>query len=102
MDPCVFLLREPVTQENACLVAKDRVSVIPYATGAESAQLRGEPGALCGILGVHVDDQVNGGRGQLWATAMKKLRARFPFRKWVTGSGEFTGSVLTQRADYSI
>ncbi|CAK0862474.1 unnamed protein product [Prorocentrum cordatum] len=102
MDPCVFLLREPVTQENAGLVAKDRVSVIPYATGSESAQLRGEPGALCGILGVHVDDQINGGRGQLWATAMKKLRARFPFRKWVTGSGEFTGSVLTQRADYSI
>ncbi|CAK0792131.1 unnamed protein product, partial [Prorocentrum cordatum] len=102
MDPCVFLLREPVTQENDGLVAKDRVSVIPYATGSESAQLRGEPGALCGILGVHVDDQINGGRGQLWATAMEKLRARFPFRKWVTGSGEFTGSVLTQRADYSI
>eukprot|EP00959_Pyramimonas_sp_CCMP1952_P157086 3284917-Pyramimonas_sp.AAC.1 len=33
---------------------------------------------------------------------MKKLRARFPFRKWATGSGKFTGSVLTQRADYSI
>eukprot|EP00959_Pyramimonas_sp_CCMP1952_P431229 9031683-Pyramimonas_sp.AAC.1 len=53
MDPCVFLLRGPVTQENAHLVARDRVSVIPYATGSERAQLRGEPGTLCGILGVH-------------------------------------------------
>eukprot|EP00959_Pyramimonas_sp_CCMP1952_P132363 2767559-Pyramimonas_sp.AAC.1 len=40
MDPCVFLLRGPVAQENAHLVARDRVSVIPHATGPERAQLK--------------------------------------------------------------
>lgn len=33
---------------------------------------------------------------------MEKLRGRFPFRKWVAGSGEFTGSILTQRSDFSV
>ena len=76
--------------------------MIPCATGPENAQLRGEPDALCGFLGVRVDDQVNGGRGQLRTSAMKKLRERFPFRKWLTGSGEFAGAVHAERADYSI
>ena len=34
----------------------------------------GPPGSLCGILGVHVNDQVNGGRGTRWENAMKRLR----------------------------
>ena len=48
----------------------------------------GLPGSLCGILGVHVDDQVNGGRGTRWENAMKRLRARFSFRKWITDMTE--------------
>ena len=91
MDPRVFLPREPVTKENARLVARSRASVIPYATGPERAQLRGEPGALRGALGARVDDQVNRGRGQPRASAMKELGEIFPFRKWFTGSGEFAG-----------
>ncbi|CAK0881164.1 unnamed protein product [Prorocentrum cordatum] len=74
MGPCAFLLREPVEKEIAHLVAGDRVSVIPCAAGPTSSQLRGEPGALCGILGVHVDDQVNGGRGLLRASAMERAQ----------------------------
>ena len=63
----------------------DEVTVIPSGDV-------GPLGRLCGILGVHVDDQIHGGRGVRWENAMKRLRAKFPFRKWITGSGEFTGS----------
>ena len=38
----------------------------------------GLPGSLCGILGVHVDDQTNGERGARWVNAMKRLQARLP------------------------
>ena len=31
---------------------------------------------------------------------MKRLRATFPLRKWITGSGEFTGSWLEQQPDF--
>ena len=64
MDPRVFLLREPVTQDAQRLVHHEPASAIPFATKPENDQLRGEPGALRGILGAHVDDQVNGDRGQ--------------------------------------
>ena len=101
MDPCIFMLRETVSPELKQYVSKDRVSVIPFSEGAQADLVRGEPGALCGILGVHVDDQINGGRGLLWCEAMEKIRDRFPFSKWVTGQGEFTGSGLTQRAKRS-
>ena len=50
---------------------------------------------------MHVDDQIYGCRGALWKEAVKTPRASFPFRKWVTGSGEFTRSVLEQRANVS-
>ena len=33
---------------------------------------------------------------------MKRLCDRFPFRKWISGSGEFTGSWLEQQKDFSI
>ena len=33
---------------------------------------------------------------------MKRLRARFPLRKWLTGKGEFTGSSLDHQTDFSI
>ena len=32
---------------------------------------------------------------------MTRLRARFPVLKWVSGSGEFTGSWSEQQADFS-
>ena len=61
----------------------------------------GPTGCLRGILGVHVHDQINGDRGVRWENAMKQLRARYPFRKWVSGSDEFTGSWLEQQPDFS-
>ena len=33
---------------------------------------------------------------------MNRLRGRFPVRKWIAGKGEFTGSWLEQRPDFSI
>ena len=53
MDPCMFILREHSSHWNEM---NDEVSVIPSGDV-------GPPGSLCGILGVHVDDQFNGGRG---------------------------------------
>ena len=97
MDPCVFLLFEPVTAEMQVQGQRFRIP-----RPAQSDDGVGEPGSLCGVLGVHVDDQVNGGRGQRWKKAIAALRLRFRFRKWVTGSGEFTGSWLEQRSDLLI
>ena len=53
MDPCVFIVREPPSRWKA---VRDDVLVIPPGDV-------GPPRSFCGILGVHVDDQINGGRG---------------------------------------
>ena len=39
----------------------------------------------------HVDDTIIGGSGPIYEKAVKQLRARFPYRKWRVGSGEFCG-----------
>ena len=54
---------------------------------------------LQGVLGVHVDDALLGGRGGKFEMSIKKLRDTFPFRKWKTGSGSFCGSELFQCPD---
>ena len=59
------------------------MAVIPWSTSRRLSERR--------LGGVHVDDQVNGGRGALWTDAMEKLRGRFPFRLCITGQGEFIG-----------
>ena len=64
MDSCELLLREPSTDTNA-----DEMVVIPD---------------LCGVLGVHVDDQICGGRG---ANSISNVDI----------GGEFTGSVLEKK-----
>ena len=91
--PCVFLLFAQGGTETGTL---GRLNVTPYD------EQRAPPGALCGLLGIHVDDIVGGGRGSLWQVVVKQLRARFPFRKWREGSGEFTGSILAQLPDGAI
>ena len=53
---------------------------------------------LIGILGVHVDDVLIGGRGELFESTLQKLREAFPFRKWKVGAGSFCGSELKQDA----
>ena len=61
----------------------------------------GPPGSLRGFLKVNVDHQVNGGRSTRWENAMKRLRARFRFGKWITGRREFTCLRLEQQPDFS-
>ena len=56
----------------------------------------GPDGKLQGILGAHVDDTITGGQGEVYEAAIAKLRARFPFRKWRSGKGEFLGTVYEQ------
>ncbi|CAE7758699.1 RE1 [Symbiodinium sp. CCMP2456] len=65
-DNCVYFFREPDTKE------------------------------LSGILGAHVDDSITGGEGPAYQKAIAQLRARFPFRKWRVGAGEFCGTTYSQ------
>eukprot|EP00435_Cladocopium_sp_Y103_P051560 s1160_g16.t1 len=51
---------------------------------------------LVGVMGVHVDDVVVGGRGPLYNSTLKSLRTAFPFRKWKQFEGQFCGSFLKQ------
>lgn len=51
---------------------------------------------LQGVMGVHVDDVVIGGRGRLFDQALAELRSTFPFRKWEIGKGTFCGADLWQ------
>ena len=52
--------------------------------------------AVSGVLGAHVDDTITGGEGEQYQAAIAKLRARFPYRKWRTGTGEFCGTMYNQ------
>eukprot|EP00435_Cladocopium_sp_Y103_P050503 s1907_g15.t1 len=61
--------------------------------------LRDAQAKLVGILGVHVDDVVTGGRGPLYESALQKLRDAFPFRKWKRFEGQFCGSYLRQNPE---
>eukprot|EP00435_Cladocopium_sp_Y103_P057558 s34_g19.t2 len=56
----------------------------------------GEKPQLCGVLGAHVDDTITGGQGATYEAAIAKLKARFPYRKWRQGSGEFCGVTYCQ------
>ena len=51
---------------------------------------------LVGVMGVHVDDVVIGGFGQVFDKKLQMLRSTFPFRKWQEGRGTFCGSMLQQ------
>ena len=50
-------------------------------------------------MGVHVDDVVIGGRGQVFDKKLQQLRSTFPFRKWQEGQGTFCGSFLQQNPE---
>ena len=52
--------------------------------------------ALIGMLGVHVDDTALGGSGPEFDSAVEKLKARFPYRKWRINNGEFCGAFYDQ------
>ena len=58
--------------------------------------LRNPDGTLAGVLGAHVDDAITGGSGPVYEQAIQKLKARFPYRKWRVGSGEFCGVMYCQ------
>ena len=58
--------------------------------------LRDSNNYLKGVLGAHVDDTMCGGEGPEYKLAIEQLRARFPYRKWRVGSGEFCGVQYTQ------
>ncbi len=57
---------------------------------------RDKQGRLTGVLGVHVDDVLLGGRGADFEASIERLRATFPFRKWKHGAGTFCGAELSQ------
>lgn len=55
-----------------------------------------ETGCLQGVLGVHVDDVILGGKGQRFQNSVQRLKEIFPFRKWKTFQGTFCGAELIQ------
>ena len=57
---------------------------------------RNSQGHLTGVLGVHVDDVLLGGKGASFEASIERLRAKFPFRKWKHGAGTFCGAELSQ------
>ena len=57
---------------------------------------------IVGILGLHVDDCVCGGKGRRYQQARDLLKKRFPFRRWTLREGRFVGSFVKQNEDYSI
>ena len=56
----------------------------------------GKNRTLVGVIGHHVDDFLGGGRGPRYEAFVKELRARFPFRRWSVGGGDFCGSLVSQ------
>lgn len=67
-------------------------------------QLRDEENRPVGLRGVHVDDCncMLGGMGPKFQESVSQLRARYPFRKWRTGSGKFCGAFYKQDEDGTI
>ena len=64
-----------------------------------------ENGVLCGILGVHVDDVVCSGNGDLFDEKIQHLRSIFPFGSWKCAQDEsvvFCGCEVKQNRDGSI
>eukprot|EP00435_Cladocopium_sp_Y103_P043787 s1055_g12.t1 len=59
-------------------------------------------GQLVGMMGVHVDDTALGGEGEVFEKTVKQLKARFPYRKWRIGEGEFCGAWYRQDSHGSI
>ena len=57
---------------------------------------------LVGIMGVHVDDTALGGQGEVFQQAVRKLRERFPYRKWRHKEGEFCGAWYRQDESHAI
>ena len=58
--------------------------------------LRDSQGNLVGVLAAHVDDTIVAGEGPVFDEAVRKLKVKFPYRKWRVGSGEFCGIQYTQ------
>ena len=53
-------------------------------------------------MGAHVDDTAVGGHGPVFEASIKKLRTRFPYRKWRISTGEFCGAWYSQTKDGAI
>ena len=58
--------------------------------------LRDAENQLIGVMGVHVDDTAVGGMGPTFEKSIAQLKARFPYRKWRRGAGEFCGAMYEQ------
>ena len=74
LDPCLFTLRDP------------------------------QSSSLTAVMGVHVDDTALGGNEQseVFQEALRRLRKRFPYRKWRINEGEFCGAWYKQDPDKTI
>ena len=81
------------------LLMKDEVieagfEPLKYAPGC--FVVRGKGGKLEGMLGVHVDDGLWGGKGPAWQKATANLRKKLDFKHELEGQFEFLGRRVTQ------
>jgi hypothetical protein len=64
--------------------------------------LRDATGKLCGILTLHVDDVISGGKGLLYDRCMDSLKRAVKFGSWQVGQFCFLGRQVFQHVDYTI
>ena len=74
-DPCLFVLREPLTSPRK--------------------------GQVAGVLGVHVDDGIGGGNAY-YDSKIQELEKKFPFGSRKIANFTFTGIEVCQQGDASI
>ena len=67
-------------------------------------RLYGDDGTLCGLIGVHVDDVMCFGNGEVFANKVEALKRSFPFGSWksLREATTFCGCELRQLEDDSI
>ena len=84
LDPCCFLIYEPVENPEEC----DNTSPKSSLFG---------PNRLCGIVIMHVDDMLGAGDESSWAynKTIEELKGSFSFREWKDGDSlEYCGCEL--------
>ena len=57
---------------------------------------------LSGLVALHVDDMVCGGTDAFHEHVLGRLKQKYPFRHWKTGSGKFLGRWLEEKDNFFI
>ena len=78
---------------------------IPHALDQCSFKLLDSEGTVVGVLGLHVDDVLTGGKGDLYDRKIEELRAKYPFGAWQCAQDttvNYCGREVHQNKEYRI